>query len=128
MSPNSLRLKIVELVYKSKEGHIPSTFSIVDIIYYIYKKRIKKNNSKFILSKGHGALALYVVLNYFKILKKLKLNLYYKNNYLIGGHPDISLNGIEASTGSLGHGFSTATGIAIGLKNKKNLKIKFMFW
>ena len=51
MSPNSLRLKIVELVYKSKEGHIPSAFSIVDIIYYIYRKRIKKNNSKFILSQ-----------------------------------------------------------------------------
>ena len=124
MSPNSLRLKIVELVYKSKEGHIPSSFSIVDIIYYIYKKRIKKNNSKFILSKGHGALALYVVLNYFKILKTKTLNLYYKNNYLIGGHPDISLNGIEASTGSLGHGFSTATGIAIGLKIKKKFKNK----
>ena len=39
MSPNSLRLKIVELVYKSKEGHIPSAFSIVDIIYYIYKDK-----------------------------------------------------------------------------------------
>ena len=124
MSPNSLRLKIVELVYKSKEGHIPSAFSIVDIIYYIYRKRIKKNNSKFILSKGHGALALYVVLNYFKILKTKILNLYYKNNSLIGGHPEISLDGVEASTGSLGHGFSTATGIAIALKIKKNFKKK----
>ena len=124
MSPNSLRLKIVELVYKSKEGHIPSAFSIVDIIYYIYRKRIKKNNSKFILSKGHGALALYVVLNYFKILKTKILNLYYKNNSLIGGHPEISLDGVEASTGSLGHGFSTATGIAIALKIKNNLKKK----
>ena len=124
MSPNSLRLKIVELVYKSKEGHIPSAFSIVDIIYYIYRKRIKKNNSKFILSKGHGALALYVVLNYFKILKTKILDLYYKNNSLIGGHPEISLDGVEASTGSLGHGFSTATGIAIALKIKKNFKKK----
>mgnify|MGYP005994327113 FL=1 len=124
MSPNSLRLKIVELVYKSKEGHIPSAFSIVDIIYYIYRKRIKKNNSKFILSKGHGALALYVVLNYFKILKTKILNLYYKNNSLIGGHPEISLDGVEASTGSLGHGFSTAIGIAIALKIKKNSKKK----
>ena len=124
MSPNSLRLKIVELVYKSKEGHIPSAFSIVDIIYYIYRKRIKKNNSKFILSKGHGALALYVVLNYFKILKTKILNLYYKNNSLIGGHPEVSLDGVEASTGSLGHGFSTATGIAIALKIKKNFKKK----
>ena len=124
MSPISLRLKIVELVYKSKEGHIPSAFSIVDIIYYIYKKRLKKNNSKFILSKGHGVLALYVVLNYFKILKNKILNQYYKNNSLIGGHPEITLNGVEASTGSLGHGFSTATGIAIGLKIKKNLKKK----
>ena len=69
MAPNSLRRKIVELVFKSKEGHIPSSLSIIDIIYYIYKKRLRKNNSIFILSKGHGSLALYVVLNYFKILK-----------------------------------------------------------
>ena len=124
MAPNSLRRKIVELVFKSKEGHIPSSLSIIDIIYYIYKKRLKKNNSIFILSKGHGSLALYVVLNYFKILKTKILNLYFKNNKFIGGHPEINLRGVEASTGSLGHGFPTATGIALGLKIKKNNKKK----
>jgi transketolase len=122
MAPNLLRRKIVELVFNSKEGHIPSSFSILDIIYYLYNKKIKKNKSIFILSKGHGALALYVVLNYFKILKTKILNLYYKNNKYIGGHPEISLEGVEASTGSLGHGFPTATGIAMACKIKKNKK------
>ncbi len=124
MTPNILRQKIVELVHKSNEGHIPSAYSIIDIIYYLYKNKIKRNKDKFILSKGHGALALYVVLNHFKILSSKTLNLYYRNNNVIGGHPEISLNGIEASTGSLGHGFPTATGIAMGFKIKKMLKKK----
>ena len=67
MAPKSLRRKIIELSYKAKEGHIPSAFSIVDIIFYLYKKKIKRNKSIFILSKGHGVLALYVVLNYFPL-------------------------------------------------------------
>lgn len=117
---NKLRKKIVELVYKSGEGHIPSSFSIIDIIYYIYKNKLKKKDH-FILSKGHGALALYVVLNHFKIISSKVLNLYYKNNTLIGGHPENNLKGISASTGSLGHGFPTAVGLSLGLKIKKKL-------
>jgi len=120
---NKLRKKIVELVYKSGEGHIPSSFSIVDIIYFIYKYRLNKKDY-FILSKGHGALALYVVLNHFKIISSKILNLYYKNNLLIGGHPEINLNGVFASTGSLGHGFPAAVGITLGLKIKKKLNDK----
>ncbi len=116
---NKLRRKVVELVYKSGEGHIPSSFSIIDIIYYIYKNRLRKKDH-FILSKGHGALALYVVLNHFKIISSKVLNLYYKNNLLIGGHPENNLKGISASTGSLGHGFPTAVGLSLGLKIKKN--------
>ena len=71
-----LRIKIVKMITKAGEGHIPSSFSILDIVHFLYNNIIKykSNNPKwekrdyFVLSKGHGAPALYVVLNKFKIL------------------------------------------------------------
>lgn len=121
-----LRLKIVEYIKKSKEGHIPSSLSIVDIINFLYKKKIKiksfKDNKRdiFILSKGHGAMALYVVLNKFGFLSNSELNNYGKLNSSLGGHPDSTkIRYVEASTGSLGHGFCTAVGCAMALKIQK---------
>ena len=131
-----LRIKILDMITSAKEGHIPSSFSIVDIINFLYSeildvKKIKSNSlarDYFVLSKGHGCAALYVVLNKFKILNKKHINSYGKKNSIIGGHPDFSkVPGVEASTGSLGHGFPTAVGIALGCKIKKK-KIKFLFY
>lgn len=128
MLNNALRKKIVEIIYKAGEGHIPSSFSIVDILDYLYGNVLKyKPNSPdweerdyFILSKGHGAAALYVVLNKYGILSSEKLATYSKRGSILGGHPDTTqIPGIEASTGSLGHGFSTAMGIALGLRIKQ---------
>lgn len=120
-----LRAKIVKLIYNAKEGHIPSSLSIVDIINHIYSKVLtilKKNSKKndfFILSKGHGCVALYVVLNKMKLIPDNVLNDYSSNGAILGGHPDSTkLKSIVASTGSLGHGFPMAVGIALGLKIK----------
>ena len=123
-----LRLKIVELAMNANEGHIPSSFSIVDVIDYIYGNVLKidpKNPESmdrdyFILSKGHGALALYVVLNKFGLLSNELLSQYGHSDSILGGHPDrVSTDFIEASTGSLGHGFPFAVGVAIGSQVKK---------
>jgi transketolase len=123
-----LRQRIVDIIINSKEGHIPSAFSVVDIINYLYEKKIKlpkKNNwnkrDYFFLSKGHGCAALYVVLNKFKILSDKDLNSYGNFGSKLGGHPDMTkIFGVEASTGSLGHGLPTAVGVALGLKIKNN--------
>lgn len=126
-----LRKKIVEMVHEGGDGHIPSAFSILDIINHLYKDVITFKKRKphwdkrdyFILSKGHGCLALYVVLEKFGILKKKDLSLFCKPNGILGEHPDATkVPGAEASTGSLGHGLSFSVGIAKGLKirNKKN--------
>ncbi len=120
-----LRRKIVEIIYRSKEGHIPSSFSIVDIIHYLYAHVLKfkastpkwEDRDYFILSKGHGAAALYVVLHKFGFLTDQDLLLYSLKGGILGGHPDSTrVPGAEASTGSLGHGFPTAAGVALGLK------------
>lgn len=121
--------RIAEVSFKAKEGHIPSALSILDILWVIYNNFINinliKNNSPkrdfFILSKGHGCLAQYVVLEEKKFFPKNLLNSFCKYNSIFGGHPDSNkISGVECSTGSLGHGFPFATGLAYGNKLLKN--------
>lgn len=132
-----LRLKVVEIITKAKEGHIPSSFSIIDILDYLYESvlNVSPNNFNstkrdyFILSKGHAAAALFVVLNKYNFISDAVLESYGQSKSILGGHPDSTkVNGVEASTGSLGHGFPTAVGIAFGLKiqNKKNKVISLL--
>ncbi|PIS02118.1 MAG: transketolase [Chlamydiae bacterium CG10_big_fil_rev_8_21_14_0_10_42_34] len=120
-----LRKEIVEMIFRAKEGHIPSSFSIIDIIHHLYSKVLKfdPNNPKweerdyFILSKGHGGVALYVVLHKFGFLNQEHILSYSLKGGILGGHPDSTkVPGAEACTGSLGHGFPTAAGVALGLK------------
>jgi transketolase len=124
----ALRRKIVEMISQSGEGHIPSSFSIVDIICFLYTSVLyfKASNPQwserdfFILSKGHGCAALYVVLEKYGFLQEQDLFFYSKKGGRLGGHPDVTrVPGVEASTGSLGHGFPMAAGLALGLKIQK---------
>ena len=126
-----LRIKIVEMIKRSGEGHLPSSFSIVDLIEYLYSNilKFKKDNAKwidrdyFILSKGHGGPGLYVVLEKHGFINKKDLIEYGTKEGILSGHPDSTkIPGVEASTGSLGHGFPIAVGLALGLKilNKLN--------
>lgn len=112
------RKKILELSQKVGALHIGGSFSSVEILDVIYNFLIKKGD-KFILSKGHTGILQYVVLNHKKIIPKKLLHSYCQKNSKLGVHPDYGLPGIEASTGSLGHGLGIASGLAISkLKNK----------
>ena len=88
-------------------GHIPSALSILDIVWYLYDKVMTKDD-QFILSKGHGCMALYAVLE-----EKRLLNW----NDKLWGHPKRG-GAILASTGSLGHGMPMALGLALAKKIK----------
>lgn len=108
-------------------GHTGGSLSMVEILVslYYYKLRHKpqdpnwKERDRFLLSKGHGAPALYAVLadrGYF--LKKDLAGLR-KLGSKLQGHPQIGLAGVEISSGSLGQGLSIANGMAMGLKLDK---------
>lgn len=123
-----LKQIIVKASAKSGEGHIPSAFSVLDILWVLYDKVLSFNpknqfDSKrdiFILSKGHASLGLYAVLAEKKFFSLSELENFGKFNSILGGHPDRNkVPGAEASTGSLGHGFPIGIGIALGLKIKK---------
>jgi transketolase len=108
--------KVVQLAHDSKEGHIPSSLSVLDIVYGLYQEHITKNSDhKFVLSKGHASLGLYVVLDHFGVLNA-DLNSFCKFDSLLGGHPNLKIPAIEASTGSLGHGMPIAVGMAMAKK------------
>lgn len=128
---NDLRKRIAEIIFEAKEGHIPSSYSIVDIVNYLYTDVLHINRDDprcsdrdyFILSKGHGCAALWVVLEKIGLLNSKELTKYSKFGGILGGHPDrTKVPFVEASTGSLGHGMPMAVGTALGLKikNKSN--------
>ncbi|RMH36191.1 MAG: transketolase [Nitrospirae bacterium] len=122
---NDLRRTIVEMVYRGRDGHIPSAFSILDIVQVLYERVLRvdprspnwPHRDYFILSKGHGCLALYVVLERLGFLSREDLDRFCRSGGILGEHPDCTqVPGVEASTGSLGHGFPFAVGIAYGLR------------
>ena len=107
-----LRNRILEIAYKHKLSHLGSYLSAVDIIDEIYKE--KKSEDIFILSSGHAALALYVVLEKYEGRNAEELFLKH------GGHPHLDeANGIYCSTGSLGLGITVAVGRALARKYRK---------
>jgi transketolase len=128
-----LRKEIAWMTWHSKEGHIPSAYSILDIISFLYEDFLKINYKKldsedrdyFILSKGHGCSALYAVLKKNGVITQKDLEDKNKEYAKLATHPDrTKISGVEASTGSLGNGIGFALGVALGLKIKnKNNKV-----
>ncbi len=129
---NIYRLKILDLIYKSQKGHIGGSYSIVDLLSYLYlsdsldhskKKSINPYVDNIcILSKGHCAIAQYVILEDLKFLKKNELEKFNLNGSKLGEHPDLRINGININSGSLGHILSYSTGICYDrfVKNNHN--------
>jgi len=75
-----------------------------------------KERDRFILSKGHGCLAQYVVLAERGFFSYDAINGFTKPGSVLGGHPDLKIPGVEAATGSLGHGLSIGVGMALAGK------------
>ncbi|MBS3802248.1 MAG: transketolase [Candidatus Thermoplasmatota archaeon] len=131
-----IRKHIVEMLYKAKSGHPGGSLSAVDALvtlyYTIMKQNPKKpddpNRDRFILSKGHAAPALYSVLAEQGYFSKKELNRLRRVNCMLQGHPVcLYIPGIEASTGSLGHGLSFANGVALaGRLDKKTYHVYVM--
>jgi transketolase len=111
--------KIIDLAYAKKEGHIGSSLSVLDILYIIYQEKISNSidndRNRFILSKGHASLGLYVILNEFGLLPS-GIETFCDYDSIIGGHPSDKIPYVEVSTGSLGHGLPIAVGMALGYK------------
>jgi len=129
-----IRKDILRISHVSGQGHIPTCFSVVEILYAIYS--VIRHNPKdpdwedrdiFILSKGHASLANYCILAEFGYFDKNKVDSFggFMSNF--GCHTDrFKVPGVEASTGSLGHGIGIAVGTALGLKIKNSNRRVFV--
>ncbi|MDR1616097.1 MAG: transketolase [Syntrophomonadaceae bacterium] len=126
-----IRRKIIKAAWRGKAGLVSSAMSIVEIITVLYFDLMRYDSQnpgwperdRFILSKGHGSLALYAALNKTGFLSDELLDTFCLPNSILGAHPERCISGVEASTGSLGHGLSLAVGIALaGKMDRKDYK------
>ena len=121
-----IRRIILEQSKRAHVGHIGSALSIADILAALYFEILKisspedLNRDRFILSKGHAALALYASFFLKGWMDKKTLNSYCSDHSQLGVHPETVLRGVDLSTGSLGQGLSVGVGIALAARMKKS--------
>jgi transketolase len=123
--PNILRKTILDMSYAGKTVHIPCAFSIVEILASLYRSHLNAGDypgdperDYLVLSKGHGVMALYACLYEKGWLKAEDIKNYFKDGTTLKGLSDCHTEGVEVTSGSLGHGLSVGVGIALGLKFK----------
>ena len=128
-----LRKKIVDVLHHAGRGHVGPSMSLVEILRVLYDSVLKYDSAnprmperdRFILSKGHGCLALYVLLADKGFITEEELFSFCSFNGLLGGHPTTKTPGVEFATGSLGHGLPFAVGVAAALKMDKSKSLIF---
>jgi transketolase len=117
-----IRKIIIEESKRANVGHIGSALSIADIIAVLFAGVVRAagtddpDRDRFILSKGHAALALYAALSLKGILSESQLRTYCSDGSCLGVHPEHHLEGIDFSTGSLGLGLSFGAGVALAAR------------
>ncbi len=119
-----LRADVIEMSHNAKAAHLASALSCVDILAVLYSKVLNLDPSqpkaadrdRFILSKGHAATALYAALAWKGIIPSEELRNYGCKGSLLEEHPSPKQLGVEAATGSLGHGLAIGNGMALSCR------------
>jgi transketolase len=120
-----IRRRILRASHASGHGHIPTSFSVVELLLAAYETMRHdparpdwEERDILVLSKGHAALGYYGVLSHLGYLPEAELATLGRSGSRLGCHPDRRVPGVEVSTGSLGHGLAVAAGIALALRLK----------
>jgi transketolase len=132
-----VRRKVLSMVLKAHAGHLAPAFSCVEILVALYYGRILrckpelpqwKARDRFILSKGQAAAALYACLAGLGFFQEKELMTYTREGSMLGGHTENAVPGVEACTGSLGHGLSISAGMAFGaqLDGRRHLCVSLL--
>jgi transketolase len=125
----ALRQQIVKTLVAGRRGHPGPALSLVEILRVLYDSVLRhdpanpgwQDRDRCILSKGHGCLALYVLLQDKGYFEESCLWSFCQADSILGGHPERGrIPGVEASTGSLGHGFSIGIGFALNARFEKS--------
>jgi transketolase len=124
----AIRRTIVRILEAGQRGHVGAAFSLVEILRVLYDDVLKydarnpkwKDRDRFILSKGHGCLALYAILAEKGFFPEAELWKFCKSDGILGGHPEHHIPGVEASTGALGHGMAIGLGFALAARYERS--------
>ena len=114
-----MRRTILRQAKRAKVGHIGSALSALDLVAAIYaemRDETGPDRDRFILSNGHAALALYAVLHAIGRITDADLDTFACDESFLGVHPQHSLDAVDFTTGSLGHGLSIGAGAALGAR------------
>jgi len=123
-----LRRLVVRALAGGERGHVGSSMSLVEIVRVLYDDVLRyragepkwPGRDRMILSKGHGCIALYVLLADKGFIPLETLDTFCRRDSILGGHPEASkVPGVEASTGALGHGLSVGVGMALAARAQK---------
>ena len=132
MSGNRIRRIVLQQSKRVNVGHIGSALSVADILAVLYGGVLRIENpadaerDRFVLSKGHAALALYAALHLSGWLAAEMLDTYSGDGTLLGVHPEHALRGVDFSTGSLGQGLSIGAGAALAARLQQSSRRVFV--
>jgi len=123
-----MRKTILNMAYSGNSVHIGCAFSLVEIVSVLYSKFVKIDSDTLTsakrdilaLSKGHGVMACYAALLQKGIISTEAIESYFKDGSILKGLSSVHCPGIEVSGGSLGHGITVATGMALADKLREN--------
>jgi transketolase len=119
-----IRLRVLEQSKRAHVGHIGSSLSIADLVAVVYGDFLSNetgaDRDRFILSKGHAALALYAAMAQTGRMDPARLDTFCADASELGGHPESTLDGIDFATGSLGHGLSIGAGAALAARMQRS--------
>jgi transketolase len=119
-----MRRWVIEQSLESGVGHVGSALSITDILAVLWGRVLRypggedPDRDRFILAKGHAALALYAAMRYRGLLDEETFRTYCKDASLLAVHPEYGLPGVEVATGSLGQGLSVGCGLSYALRQQ----------
>jgi transketolase len=120
-----IRLRDVTAVFEAGAGHVGGEMSAIDILTALYFRVLRvwpdqprhPDRDRFVLSKGHVALALYVTLAKRGFFPEEEISTFLKPHSRLNGHPNCNkVPGVETNTGPLGHGLPVAVGMAKAAK------------
>jgi transketolase len=119
---DQIRRTVIEQSKRADVGHIGSSLSIADIVAALFAAVLRvpepghPDRDRFVLSKGHAALAVYAALHATGQITDQDLESFCTDGTALAAHPEPALEGIDFATGSLGHGLSMGAGAALAAR------------